>query len=264
MGSIKIGTCGYGYYQPPGNWKERYDSKLQAYSHAFAAGEINRTFYKLPMVRTTERWRREATGAFEFTLKAWQAITHPVSSPTWRKRKEQLTEEQKKGIGYFNPSDVVFEAWEETRKRAEALNAGVCVFQTPAGFDCSDEHMENIRRFMDGIDRGSLALAWEPRGNWNENLNVVQSICDELDLIHVTDIMRRKPVSDHWIAYIRLHGLNEREYDYNYEYSEEELREIAARIDRLSNDHDTVYCMLNNFAMFENANRLEAILGERD
>lgn len=59
---IKIGTCGYGCYNPGKNWKERYKSKLQAYSVC----ELNRTFYKLPMRKTAEQWR--------------QAITHPVKS----------------------------------------------------------------------------------------------------------------------------------------------------------------------------------------
>ncbi|MCF8053110.1 MAG: hypothetical protein K9L59_17870 [Desulfobacterales bacterium] len=49
MGIIKIGTCGYSRYQPGGNWKDRFQSKLQAYSDAFEVVEINRTFYKLPM-----------------------------------------------------------------------------------------------------------------------------------------------------------------------------------------------------------------------
>ncbi|MCF8080527.1 MAG: hypothetical protein K9K88_14705 [Desulfobacterales bacterium] len=50
MGKIKVGTCGYSRYQPGGDWKDKYKSKLQAFSKAFEAVEINRTFYKLPMV----------------------------------------------------------------------------------------------------------------------------------------------------------------------------------------------------------------------
>jgi hypothetical protein len=42
--NIHIGTCGYSRYQPIGNWKERYDSKLQAYSDAFAVVEDRSTF----------------------------------------------------------------------------------------------------------------------------------------------------------------------------------------------------------------------------
>ncbi|TEU13922.1 MAG: DUF72 domain-containing protein, partial [Hadesarchaea archaeon] len=35
--------------------------------------------YKLPMVKTAERWRAEAPGDFEFALKAWQAISCTIT-----------------------------------------------------------------------------------------------------------------------------------------------------------------------------------------
>jgi len=261
MKNIRIGTCGYGYYQPPGDWKNRYESKLQAFSDAFSVGEINRTFYKLPMVKTAERWRREAFEDFEFTVKAWQAITHPVESPTWRKRRVKLSKSQEEQFGNFNPEKEVIRAWDETRRRVEAMEARVCVFQTSAGFDCTAHHEDNLREFIGTIDRGEIQLAWEPRGDWNENLSKVHDLCEELNLIHVVDIMRRDPVSPHPVAYIRLHGLNEREYDYNYEYSESGLRELGKKVQDLATSHDEVYCMFNNFSMYENARRLRELLG---
>ncbi|MFW6137743.1 MAG: DUF72 domain-containing protein [Spirochaetota bacterium] len=260
MAEIKVGTCGYGYFNPPRGWKKKYKSKLQAYSDFFKVGEINRTFYQLPMVKTTERWRSEVMEDFEFTLKVWQAITHPTSSPTWRKRKDALSQEQQESFGLLRPNAQVLDAWEQTRQRAHLLEAKVCVFQCPESFTCTSENRENMRRFFNSIDRGGLEIAWEPRGNWNENMDKIKELCGELDLIHVVDLMRRKPVSDHPIAYIRLHGLNPREYDYNYTYSEDELKQLADRLKELSQDHDQIYCMFNNFAMYENARRLMELL----
>ncbi len=40
------------------------------------------------------------------------------------------------------------------------------------------------------------------------------------------DLIRRKPVSDHPVAYVRLHGLNPDEYD----YPAEELNELAENV----------------------------------
>jgi len=100
------------------------------------------------------------------------------------------------------------EAWEETKERAEALEAKVCVLQTSAGFDCSEENEENMRELLGRIDRSSIELAWEPRGDWKKNPDRVREICEDLDLVHIVDIMRRAPVSSHDIAYVRLHGLN--------------------------------------------------------
>lgn len=260
MSEFKIGTCGYSFYNPPEGWKEEYESKLQAYSEAFEVGEINRTFYKLPMVKTAERWRREAFEDFEFTFKAWQALTHPTNSPTWRKKKDKLSEEQKENFGYLRPNQEVIDAWEQTRKRAEALEARVVVLQTSAGFDCSAENEGNMRELLSSVDRGDLELAWEPRGDWKENPEKVRGICDDLDLIHIADLMRRDPVSDHPIAYIRLHGLNEDEYNYDYDYSGEELEELADKLRELADEHEIVYCMFNNYEMYENAQSLMEIL----
>lgn len=260
MAEIRVGTCGYGYYNPPEGWKEEYESKLQVYSKFFEVGEINKTFYKLPMTKTAGRWRREAFDDFEFTLKAWQAITHPTSSPTWRGKKDKLTEEQEENFGYLRPNEEVVDAWEQTRERAEALEANVCVIQTSAGFDCSGKNEENMRELLDEIDRGDLEIGWEPRGDWKENPDKVKEICDDLDLIHIVDLMRREPVSEHPIAYVRLHGLNPREYDYDYDYSDEELEELAGKLEDLAESHDVVYCMFNNYEMYDNAQRLVEIL----
>lgn len=259
---IRIGTCGYGYYQPPGNWKEKYESKLQAYSDAFAVVELNRTFYKLPMVKTARRWRREAAGDFEFTLKAWQAITHSTDSPTWRKKTGKLTEKQKRYFGDFRPNSAVMEAWEETKKRARALEAGLIVLQSPASFNCTKGNEKNIRRFAEKIERDGLELAWEPRGDWNDSPERIEAICRSMNMIHVVDLMRRNPLSDRPTAYIRLHGLNERETDVNYDYTAEELNALAAKLKALAADHDRVYCMFNNIAMFDNATTLRSLLRE--
>ncbi|KXA96016.1 hypothetical protein AKJ37_06275 [candidate division MSBL1 archaeon SCGC-AAA259I09] len=233
---------------------------MQAYSHAFEVGEINRTFYKLPMTKTAERWRREAADDFEFTLKAWQALTHPTNSPTWRGKKDKLSDEQEENFGYLRPNEQVVEAWEETKERAEALEAKVCVLQTSAGFDCSEENEENMRELLGRIDREGVELAWESRGDWKENPGRVKEMCEDLDLVHIVDIMRRDPVSSHDIAYVRLHGLNPEEYDYDYDYSGEELEELAGKLQDLAENHERVYCMFNNYEMFDNAQKLKGLL----
>lgn len=82
MGDVYVGTCGYGYYHAPDGWKDKYETRLQAFTHDFELLEVNRTFYDLPRTSTCEKWRRRAAGDFTFTLKAWQALIHPISSPS--------------------------------------------------------------------------------------------------------------------------------------------------------------------------------------
>ncbi len=261
--NIVVGTAGYGRYSAPEGWKDQYESKLAAFSDEFHAVELNRTFYKLPRVRTAKRWRMEAGDSFEFCVKAWQALTHETSSPTWRKNvRETLSEEQKEHFGMLRPHPVNFSAWEKTKAVAEALEAPVCLIQTPPRFGPSDQNKENMREFLSEIDRGLLRVAWEPRGDWHRKPDQVQSIVDELDLIHVVDPLRAEPLGNHPFAYLRLHGLNEDRYDYRYDYSGEELMELADFLNGIAGKKKRVFCMFNNDHMYENVRQLQSLISE--
>src|ERR671929_9964 len=53
------------------------------YVREFRVVEVQQTFYEPPRDATLLRWRRQAPLRFEFTLKAWQLVTHEASSPTY-------------------------------------------------------------------------------------------------------------------------------------------------------------------------------------
>ncbi|MFB6132362.1 MAG: DUF72 domain-containing protein [Halanaeroarchaeum sp.] len=165
--TIHVGTCGYQYYDPGDDWQDRYMSKLQAYADRFPVGELNRTFYSLPMVSTAERWREEAVEDFEFTLKAWQAMTHSWSSPTWNGHRDDVPDEDTDDVGYLQPTDVVVDAWRETKARANALDVDVVVVQTPPGFGATEEHAKNMSELFDRIDRNENArFEGKPTRGW--------------------------------------------------------------------------------------------------
>ncbi|HIC91498.1 MAG TPA: DUF72 domain-containing protein, partial [Syntrophaceae bacterium] len=73
---IKVGCCGF-------------PKAKGIYYQQFKVVEIQQTFYQIPRVSTVQKWREEAPPDFEFTLKAWQLITHPSQSPTYRRLKIQ-------------------------------------------------------------------------------------------------------------------------------------------------------------------------------
>lgn len=250
MSKIKVGCCGWGFFK----------GGLKAYIKKFSLVECQTSFYKLPMVKTAERWRAEAPKGFGFSIKAWQALTHLPTSPTWRRSGLKLEELERRQYGWLRPTRDNFEAWKQTKEIADALDARVCVIQCPPNFKCTKENAENMRKFFSKIDRGNLVLAWEPRGDWKRHPDEITTLCEELELIHVVDLMRRQPLSKHPIAYTRLHGLNPREYDYNYEYSSAELKQLAARTKELAKTHREIYIMFNNYQLYKNATQLMKIL----
>lgn len=260
MTAIKIGTCGYQYYTPPEDWKHTYESKLQAYSDVYQIGELNRTFYKLPQVSTTNRWVEEAARDFEFSLKAWQAVTHPWRSPTWNNYRDAVPDTHTGDVGDLKPTEFAKDAWNRTIARARSLSANVIIVQTPPSFDPTPPNEANMREFFTSVDRDGVAIGWEPRGEWKTHPKRVQRICEDLDLLHVVDIMREEPVADHPYVYTRLHGLNEDPYDYDYAYSDTELEELAAKLRSYAGSHEHVYCLFNNYEMYANARQLRSFL----
>jgi len=229
---LKIGCCG---------WQQGRAS----YFRRFRLVEIQQTFYKPPQVMTAQHWREEAPPDFTFTIKAWQLITHEPSSPTYRKARLALDSLPER-YGAFRATDEVLAAWETTRRIAEALLAEVVLFQCPASFAPTAQHVNNLRTFFGTLKRGRLMLAWEPRGEWPDQL--VAELCAELDLIHVVDPFQRRPVTT-GTAYFRLHGRT----GYRYRYTDEDLAQLAA----WCRDFNRIYCLFNNVSMWDDAMRFQ-------
>jgi len=226
---IKIGTCGFGLA------KERY-------AQNFSCVEVQHTFYQPPRLSTLERWRAELPPDFEFTLKAWQLITHEAKSPTYRRLKKKLTETEKEDAGYFRPTAIVEEAWETTLASAKALAARTILFQCPASFRQNEENTARLESFFNRIDRNDLNLCWEPRGDWDRT--IVKSICEGLDLWHVVDPFVSRTVTPDR-SYFRLHG----KHGWRYQYEPGELEELAAMLPKQGN----CYVFFNNSKMTEGA-----------
>jgi uncharacterized protein YecE (DUF72 family) len=227
---ITIGCCGFAEAQ-------------DKYFAEFPAVEIQQTFYQPPEVETARRWREKASSDFEFALKAWQLITHPATSPTYRRLRKPLLEKAKQRVGCFQPTDEVWLAWEITRQLAEALRARFIVFQCPASFEPSVENQSNLRQFFERIDRGVFQCVWEPRGKWPPEQ--IRCLCEELDLIDGVDPFQRLPG---WgeIRYFRLHGIG----GYRYKFTDDDLRQLAKWCQAAP-----AWVMFNNTNMREDARR---------
>jgi len=214
------------------------------YARTFLCVEIQHTFYQPPQLKTLERWRQQMPEDFEFTLKAWQLITHDAKSPTYRRIKRKLSEAEKKEAGYFRSSAIVREAWDATLAAAKALEAKTILFQCPASFNQTQENIASLEKFFSSIDRKNLKLCWEPRGNWNQTL--LRSICEGLRLWHVVDPFVYKTVTP-GTCYFRLHGRR----GWRYQYETSELEELSSYVP----GGEESYVFFNNSKMTEDALR---------
>ncbi len=245
---VKVGCCGF----PVARSK---------YFKVFKLVEVQQTFYKLPSLDTVKRWRDEAPEEFEFTMKAWQVITHPPSSPTWRKAGIVVPPDKRDKYGLLKPTPENFEAWEKVLEVASTLKARIIVVQTPPSFGYSEENLENVLKFFKAIKRDGVLIAWEPRGTWHEHPEAIRRVVEEAGVIHVVDLLKRQPVTVGETVYVRLHGLGRGEVNYRYKYSDEDLLELARRIRRLSEMGCVrdIYVLFNNVYMFDDAQRFRSI-----
>ena len=230
-----MGCCGFAAAQ-------------KKYFELFKVIEIQQTFYQLPEIKTAEKWRSAAAPGFEFTMKAWQLITHVPSSPTYRRLRERIDPGKADRYGGFRTTKEVMEAWDRTAAFGKTLGASLIVFQCPASFRPLEQNVKNMRAFFGEIDREGFTFAWEPRGAWPNDL--VVRLCEELDLIHCVDPFKNEPLFGA-IDYFRLHGIT----DYVYTYTDQELESLRKRMRK-----KPTYVMFNNNTMKEDALRFLKVL----
>jgi uncharacterized protein YecE (DUF72 family) len=225
---VAVGCCGF------------TRSRSEYYRH-FRLVEIQDSFYRPPRIETAQRWREQAPAGFEFTIKAWQLITHPPSSPTYRRSGLAVPPGREERYGFFRASEEVRAAWERTASLARALACPVVLLQCPASFRECPEHVANLRSFCRGLDRSGFLLAWEPRGPWKGE--TVQGLCRELDLLHCVDPLVQAPLWGEPL-YLRLHGGP----GYRHGYTPDELSRLRASV-----AGRPAYVLFNNLARFEDA-----------
>ena len=234
--AVHLGLCGF-------------TIGADAYFREFRVVEVQQTFYEPPQNATLVRWRRRAPLRFEFTLKAWQLVTHDASSPTYRRLRRPLTQAQRAEAGSFRLTPVVLSAWERTLECAALLRATAILLQCPRSFRPTDENVARLRAFLETVERPEgVRLLWEPRGPWPPEL--VRALCGDLGLVHVVDPFVSETVTPEQ-AYFRLHGIT----GARHVYTDDELRELAGML-----PPGEPYVMFNNIPRVGDARRFRALL----
>lgn len=250
MHTVYVGCCGYCL------------SRSKYYS-TFTTVEIQETFYDLPSEDRMRILRGESPQGFVFNMKAYQGITHDLDSPTWRRAKRKLSETLRGSIGLLRPTRENVELWEETVKRAKALEAKVVVVQTPPSFGFSDENFRNALDFFSVATQRGVVVGWEPRGTWIDNPQSVRKIIEsQSNLIHVVDPFRSKPTLVKEISYFRLHGIGGKDVNYSYKYTDVGLEVLCGLLREFATSSREIYVMFNNVSMAQDAQRFISVCSE--
>ncbi len=221
---ILVGCSGYSYrgwrgvFYPPDLPRYRF---IEYYEEHFPAVELNFTFYNLDRARRTIRDMVRKTNKLKMAVKLNRVFTH--SRKYSRRDVEQFLH-------------AVEPAIESNRLLA-------VLAQFPATFVRSEKNVDYIHGLADELGELSIAIEFRSDSWMDENtLNLVVEK-ENLTIVNVD----APPVEGLFVGpwktygsfnYVRLHGRNMEGWKnyrtrYLYDYTDEELKEIASRIKNL-------------------------------
>ncbi|MFN2542084.1 MAG: DUF72 domain-containing protein [Chthoniobacterales bacterium] len=291
-GKILVGTASW---SDPGFVERWYPKKMRAgerlawYAQHFDMVEVNSTFYSVPEPRMVERWRSNTPDRFTFDVKLHQLLSrHSTDAkllpPELQRRAEidakgkvKLTPELEKAlIETFLPSMSILR---------ERKKLGVLLLQLSPSFSPRVHQLGELENLIEMLRDYRLAIEFRNR-NWVVDPQVKSTI-DFLKRHNLIFVNVDAPPAEHFTiipselneitslqaAYLRLHGRNPEAYlkgktvaaRFNYDYSEDEIAEIAERTQKLATDAREVHAVFNNNNLDyapRAATRLRAALGQ--
>ncbi|GAB6944508.1 DUF72 domain-containing protein [Vulcanisaeta sp. JCM 14467] len=232
MVEVFVGTSGWLY-----DWN--LDSTFDWYmrNSGLNAVELNASFYRFPFRNQVASWVGKGSG-LRWAVKVHRYITHV------KRLKEDALETWRRFRELFQPLDPHIDFY---------------LFQMPPNFAYTDENMERVRVFARETGLGVRFAIEFRHETWFRGEDAI----GELRGLGVTVVSVDEPGitwvgSTNGIVYLRLHGRTDW---YMYDYSEDELKELANRA--VSLGPRAIYVFFNNdHWMLENARKMLTILRE--
>jgi uncharacterized protein YecE (DUF72 family) len=240
---IRVGPAGWSYkdwagqvYPQP---QPRGFDPLTYLAQYFDAIEINRSFYRIPDAKTTQRWGERVADhpAFRFTAKLWQGFTHE---------------------GTANAQDEA--AFRQAMAPLhDAGRLGAVLLQFPYRFHHTPDNREHLRQLVAAFQAYPLVLEVRHR-SWDRpqvyeflrELGIGFCNIDQPQVSYSIGLTRvvTSPIGD-----LRLHGRNVANWfaegadaaaRYDYRYPTEELQAMVDVVEVLSREARETYLITNN------------------
>jgi uncharacterized protein YecE (DUF72 family) len=283
-GRIVVGTSGWSIAEEwyPRGLPER--DRLAWYARRFEGVEVDSTFYAVPAVRTVERWAETTPVGFTFDVKLHRLLSRhagPRSSlPTALRDRASVNERGRV---------VLDEQLEQALCRAtltavEPLRAAgklsSCLLQLTPAFRPPDHQLDEVEGLLAAFAPIPVAIELRHK-EWVRHLDQTLEwfrtagaafVCVDAPRVRVPNVFPSKvdAVTRDDLAYLRAHGRNAEGYlrgrsgaeRFEWEYSDDELRELCGRAQALARDATHVRVMFGNGrGAFAAATRMRELLG---
>ncbi|MGZ4106018.1 MAG: DUF72 domain-containing protein [Tumebacillaceae bacterium] len=249
MGHVLCGTCAWGDHEDFYPSKVKANERLAYYARYFPLVEVDSSFYAIPNPKYVEQWAAMTPERFRFTMKIFKGMTG-------HERRSSVADRQ-----------VFFPAYRDAiRPMVEAGKLSAVLFQFPPWFTLNRENVDYIRRSRDFFHDLTVAVEFRHRSWFDEAYRertlaflreeqLVNTIVDEPQIGDAC-IPSVPEVTDKRLSIIRFHGRNTDTWyikdakhageRFRYLYSRDELQEWVPRIEKLKDETEQLFVLMNN------------------
>lgn len=276
-------------FYPPGCTSA--EARLRFYATQFPLVEVDSSYYAMPSASNSALWVERTPPHFTFNIKAFRLFTgHQTDRAKLPKDiQAALPASEKKNLYYKDtPAEILRELWRRYVEAIEPLRIagrlGAVHFQFARWVVNNADGRAHVEHCADVMDGYTLAAEFRHKSWFSENAReatlgmererrLVNVIVDEPNTT-ANSIPAIWQVTNPRLALIRLHGRNHETWNiqgaasassrFNYDYTEQELGELAVSILQIAKAVERTHVVFNN--NFEdqgqrNARTLMGILG---
>src|SRR5687768_12057529 len=272
MGRILVGTSSWA---DPGFIEDWYPrglptrDRLAWYAERFEVVEVNSSFYAVPEERTVRRWVEQTPDGFVFDYKLHRLLSRhsaPLESlPPGLRDKARTTSRGRVVLRPETEQAMVEETLAVVAPLEEAGKFGAFLLQLTPAFSPKDHRLEELQPLLEALAPRTVAVELRHRG-WVDEKRLQETFdfladhgaafvgVDAPPGVHMTIMPPVDAVTNAKLAYLRAHGRNTEGYltgrsvaeRFGWEYSGDELEELAGRARSLAEQADVVHVQFNN------------------
>jgi uncharacterized protein YecE (DUF72 family) len=271
MSEIRVGTASW---TDPGFVADWYPKSLRAeerlhwYAEHFDLVEINSTFYALPALTSVKRWAKETPEGFLFDVKLPKVLSRHSMQVKFLPPELRDRVEADKGVVKLTQATerlVANRLLQLLEPLRDAGKLGVFLLQMSPAFRPRTHKLSDLDTIAELFSSHPLAVElrnrdWVTRERFEETASYFRKrrltlvLVDAPESEHFTVMPGFDCVTDQRLGYFRLHGRNAEGYikgrsvaeRFDYDYSPEEVSEIAGRLRKVDKEVERLHVIANN------------------
>jgi uncharacterized protein YecE (DUF72 family) len=254
------------------------EARLRFYASQFSLVEVDSAYYAMPSASNAQLWAERTPAGFTFNFKAFRIFTGHQTSPDVLPQDILMAlaaapspATRKKNLYYRDlPAEIRDELWRRYREALEPLRQtgrlGAVLFQFAPWITRAPQDLAHVDECAERMTGYTMAVEFRNQ-SWLDDAHSASTLAflRERSLVHVIvdappDVTNR--VHTVWestnpqLAMVRLHGRNTQSWNpgtgataadrFNYDYSDEELEELARSIRAIAARAAKTHVIFNN------------------